>query len=70
MPLAQKVHARMSMSVLSLVISAHFDVTMYLAPSNVFVRMDMHWLQMEDIAEMSMNARQKQITASTSVRTL
>ena len=41
------------MSVLSLVISAHFDVTMYLAPSNVFVRMDMHWLQMEDIAEVN-----------------
>ena len=38
------------MSVLSLVISAHSDVTMYLVPSNVSVRMDMHLLQMEDIA--------------------
>lgn len=70
MLLALKVHARMSMSVLSLVISAHSDVTMYLVPSNVSVRMAMHWLQMEDIAAMSMSARQKQTTASTSVRTL
>lgn len=58
------------MSVLSLVISAHSDVTMYLAPSNASVHMAMHSPQMEDTAEMSMSARQKLTTASTSVRTL